>query len=157
MLPAQQRLESNDSAGFQRDDRLVIVPEFLPLDGIAQIGFDLQAASNGGAHLGIEDLEARFTAGLRTIHGGIGVAQKLLRVLVAQSAHGNSDADGREDFSLVDVKGLSHVLHQPFCDAHDIGRLPEVTEQNGELVSTEPCDGDGFLILQACHCVGMAQ
>ena len=43
MLPAQQRLEPGDLAGLQGHDGLILQPELLPLQCMAQLDFQLQA------------------------------------------------------------------------------------------------------------------
>ena len=42
VAPAQQRLESGDAAGAQRDDRLVVQLEGALVDRVAQVGLELQ-------------------------------------------------------------------------------------------------------------------
>ena len=50
MLPADQRFQSHDLAGFQRDLRLIIKRQFIAHDGIGQFGFEVALLNDAVVH-----------------------------------------------------------------------------------------------------------
>ena len=80
MVPAHQRLEADDLAAAQRDDRLVVELELVAVERVAQLALDLEAAHGPRPHLRVEDLAAAAAALLRPVHRGVGVADQQLGV-----------------------------------------------------------------------------
>ena len=54
MRPAHQRLEAGDAPGRKVDQWLIIRPQHVVLDRVAQIGLDFAAALGAGVHSGFE-------------------------------------------------------------------------------------------------------
>jgi hypothetical protein len=55
--------------------------ELVALDGLMQIGGQLERSHRGVVHVGGEELPAAGTTRLRGVHGQVGVAQKRGRLI----------------------------------------------------------------------------
>ena len=76
--------------------------EVVVADGVPQVVLEAEAVELARVHVGIEQLVARLAARLRVIHGGVGIAHDLVRVVVLGPAEGDADARGGEDFAPAD-------------------------------------------------------
>ena len=76
-MPANQRFESYDPMIAEGHDWLVLQPELVPLDGAAQVGFELQALYCALVHRGVKDRALVAAGRLRTIHGDVGVPHQI--------------------------------------------------------------------------------
>ena len=89
-------------------------------------------------HLPVEDFAAVPARLLRPVHGVVGVAEHLLRVLlVARRAHGDADARRHVQLLLAQAEGSAEApLDAPGHPrgAPDVGQIPH---EQGELVATE--------------------
>ena len=72
--PSEESFELVDRTGFQLDDRLIEDLELIPLDGVSEIGLDLQQVHVAAVHLTVEHLVTSFARLLSTVHSSVGVA-----------------------------------------------------------------------------------
>ena len=77
MRPAHQRLEAGDAPGRKVDQRLVVRPQHVVLDGVAQIDLDLAAGLGAGIHPGFEEAEGAAEVVLGAGQRHVGVLQQL--------------------------------------------------------------------------------
>jgi hypothetical protein len=82
VLPANQRLESGQPAALEFNYGLVLNEEFVSIDCAAEVGLELQKVHGAGVHAFIEYDVSCLTERLGLIHGGIGIAQEILRELI---------------------------------------------------------------------------
>src|SRR4051794_17352865 len=97
VLPAHQRLESQDMLRAQLHNGLVVDCQLLPLNGLTQLSFELQSCKSTGTHLGIIDFIASFAPLLRAVHCDIGIPQEILWPLSSGSTERDADAGCRDD------------------------------------------------------------
>ena len=108
MFPARQRLNADDRAGRQIEFRLVMQPQFVTLNGAAQVGLQLESFHREDVHAGIVDRVGGAADRFGVIERDVGHAQQIARErgrarlplrLPCQPRtlrrHGNADA-GRE-------------------------------------------------------------
>ena len=93
VAPAHQRLDGDDPALVEVDERLVVELELVVVERAAQVLLELEALHHAPAHAAVEQLEARAAAVLGAIHGDVGVAHDRLGGVVG--AVGDDDADRR--------------------------------------------------------------
>jgi hypothetical protein len=74
-----------------------------------QIGFEQQEPQGLGPHRVIVELEVVPTSLLGEVHGSIGVLKQRFGVFRVRGKHGDADAPGDEDLSVVDVDGLARA------------------------------------------------
>ena len=94
VAPADQRLDADDPAGRQLDDRLVVDGEVAAADAPAQVGVQLVSLDDGAMHLRVEDLGPALAVGLGPVHRDVGIAQELVDELAAA---GDADPDAAAD------------------------------------------------------------
>ena len=94
-LPATERFESYYLAVAQGHDGLVVNSELIQLEGLAQVGFELQTFDCAGMHRMVEHFTAALACALRTIHGDFGIAENVLCFRPGIAAESNTDADGQ--------------------------------------------------------------
>ena len=148
-LPAQQRLEAGQAFVLQIDDRLEIDAQLAAVDGAAQIGLQPEELHGALVHGDVEDLVARLAAGLGAVHGDVGVAQHVLRPVVAGRAEGDADADRGEDLVRADAeRHEQRDEHGELVAAearHGVARAEHVREalrdRDEELVAEDVAEG----------------
>ena len=141
MVPARQRLEADDLAAGEPDDRLVGHLDVPVGDGAPQVAAERDPIDGAVLHAGLEQLDAALTGRLGGVHGEVGVAEQLVvgdRRLVAG---GDPDARSGEDLMALDLDGMVERVEHPFCDLHDRSHVGGVFEEDGELVAAEPSGG----------------
>jgi hypothetical protein len=138
MQPAHERLDADVAVIAQPHDRLVPHAELLALDGVAQVGFEPEAAHRLVVERRVEHRIAAGAGVLRAVHRQVGVADDVFARLVGIGGHGHADARAREHILPVELQRLrGHELHT-FGDAHGIERLADAVEQHREFVAAEP-------------------
>src|SRR3954463_15982055 len=135
MRPAQERLESDDAAARELDDRLVVDDELVAFDRAPQVGLDLEPLDDRRMHARLERRVGAALAGaLGAVHGHVGVAQEVLRVVLAVR-----DPHARADEHLAPEHGerLAERGDHPFGDVRRAVRVADVAEQDGELIAAD--------------------
>ena len=82
MLPTHQGFAGDDSARESIDDGLIVEHELLSLEGASEVVLQVELAQHQGVH-GLVVHEMPCSAvGLGLVHGDVGVAENLIRVVV---------------------------------------------------------------------------
>ena len=92
MRPAHQRLEADDRAGREIDERLVVHLELAAASAVAQIDLELAARLHARVHLGLEEAERALAVGLGAVERHIGVLEQLVGVLAVAGRQRDADA-----------------------------------------------------------------
>ena len=103
-LPATERFESHYLAVAQGHDGLVVNAELVQLEGLAQVGFELQTFDGTGMHRMVEHFTAALACALGTIHGNLGIAEDVLCLRSGIAAESNTDANGQYDLVTIQVE-----------------------------------------------------
>ncbi len=103
-MPAQERLEALDSAGINRDDRLVVEDEFFILQRVSEGGLQEKAAHDLLVHGAVEEFTARLTLVFGAIHRDVGILKHRLGRCFRRR---QCNADGRalENFESFEQEG----------------------------------------------------
>ena len=128
------------------DQRLVIRPQHVVLDRVAQVDLDLAAALGAGVHSGLEEAEgaARVVLGARQRH--VGVLQQLLGFVAVAGRHRDADAGADDDGMAVEQIGIADRLQQPLGEQHGILGPRQPALDDREFVGVEP--GQRILLAQ---------
>ncbi|UMR29485.1 hypothetical protein MJ904_20835 [Massilia sp. MB5] len=136
MAPAYQRLGASQASRLQIDLGLVVVDEFLALDGVAQLGFQADLARGQAQFLAVVDAEAQLTvarAGQRIP----GFYQQGVGIHAVLGQRGRADIDGAPDLVLLDLVGALQQRHDGLV--HKILRR---VFQRGRQEEREAADAD---------------
>ena len=138
MRPAHQRLEAGDAPGRKIDQRLVVRPQHIVLDGVAQIDLDLAAALGAGVHLGFEEAEGatKVVLGARQRH--VGVLQQLVGLVAVARRHRNADAGADHHGMAVEQIGIADRFQQPPRQQHRILGARHAALDDREFIGVEP-------------------
>ncbi len=135
--PAHQRLEAGDAPARKTDQRLIIRPQHVVLDRVAQVEFGLAPALGARVHSGLEETErtARIVLGSRQRH--VGALQKFFGFVAVARRRRNADAGADDDGMAVEQIGIGDRLQQPLGEDHGIlgARQPAVDDR--EFVGVE--------------------
>ena len=112
--PACQRLEADDAAAGQIEDRLEGQRDLVVLDRLPQIGLQPHLVGQLRTQRGVEQRVPCAAAGLGAVHRDVGVAQHFVGCLVADAAEGDADAGAGVDLGAVELERLAQRLLQPF-------------------------------------------
>ena len=137
MLPSHQGLESGEQSCMQGHDGLVMKPQLFPFNGAAQIGFDFEQSDGLLVHGFVKHLMPAFARHFGSIHGRVGIAQKLLGAVVARGTEGDPDAGRREHLAPVQVKGQQELFSNPLDRPGYIAGMMDIVHQNSEFVSPQ--------------------
>ena len=91
VVPANQRLETDQPAGIERHDGLIVEGKLRPLDCPAEIGFQVKQGEDIGMHRLVEDLETGLTRGLGAVHRRVGIAEQVVGTDIVRVAEGDAD------------------------------------------------------------------
>ena len=136
VVPAHQGLEARDLAAREVHERLVVDPE-LPRSIARRRSVSscrramtmrcmLRSKTSGGP-----------PRGLGAVHGGVGVAQQVLRPLVLRGVDGDADAGGDEDLVAAEVDRRRELLVDALGDPDGVADVAPLVEQDGELVAAD--------------------
>ncbi len=141
MLPADQRLHSNESPGAHVRLRLVVQDELIQFQRAPHFGFELMALDGAHVHFRGEELKIVPPAFLGVVHGGVRILHQFAAVLGIVGENTDTDAAG----GVERVPGDSQRLgERPDDLARNLGRvvgLAQTLEGDDELVATQPRQG----------------
>src|SRR3954469_6179819 len=100
--PTDERLEADDRAVGEPDDRLVVDLELVPLDGVCEVGLAREPVDRLVLHALHEDRDAAGALVLRAIHREVGAADELGAVLDADR---DADAHARAQLPAAGLEG----------------------------------------------------
>ncbi|MNV07064.1 hypothetical protein D3C71_974750 [compost metagenome] len=147
LMPTDQRLQGQQLAGFDADDRLEIRQQFVStLERVAQGPFTLDLVRDFTAHFLVEHRVAVAPGTLDPVHRRIGIAQQVGGLVMELTVGADdTDAAGRKNLMAVDEKRQVERHQDPFGDFdHHIQR--GLGRQYRKLIAP-----------QACQHVGLAQ
>src|SRR3954447_12951971 len=103
MLPANERLQRDDAAGVEIELWLIMQDEFLTLDRVTEMCFELKPVKRGGSHLGVEDRVTRLAPRFRLVHRDVRLAEEIGRADVTWFGESDTDACGDKDRATAEI------------------------------------------------------
>ena len=137
MIPANQRLQSNDHSIAQAYRRLVVEHELPPLQRPRQVGLQFHPIADGNVLLGLVPLPPPLSACLRRIQGDVGVAHQVLGGVLELHLGGDPDAEPQHHLPFLDPEGSPEMLVDAFRRADRLILIEDGLHQDGELVGAE--------------------
>ena len=136
-IPARERLDGRDAPARELDDRLVVHLDLVSLDGALETGDELLPTAYAQVHLRLVRRVAALPALFRAVHGGVGVAEDLVRGRDARDP--DRDADARVDGHLAarDRERCVEGLDEARGDCLGVA-LAVAAGKDGELVPAQP-------------------
>jgi hypothetical protein len=89
-------------------------------------------------HAVVEDDVPGLSRALGVVHGGVGVAEHVVRPPVAPGTRDDADAGRRDDVVVADLVRRRQRLLEPLGHHDGVGVLRDAIEQDHELVTAEP-------------------
>ena len=136
VLPAQQRLVAEGRPTAQVDDRLVVQAELVEGDGRHELGPQGEVGQRLRAHIGVEDLPAPSSRGLRPVERRVCLGEQLR---AGRGGRGDRDPDRQRGAHLFapEPQRLPHRHEDPLGDHDGLGGTGQVLQDDDELVPTE--------------------
>ena len=131
-------------ASDEADDRLEEEPELAALERAVQRVLGRVRGDGAGAHRVVEHLDAAAARLLGVVHRGVGVAEQLLRALVARRRQRDADARADEHLGAAHDHRPDDGREQPLGDLDRLlarGLVGQVFAEDRELVAAEAGDG----------------
>ena len=128
------------------DQRLIIRPQPVVLDRVAQVDLDLATALGARVHLRLEEGEgaAEFALGAGQRH--VGALQQLFGLLTVAGRHRDADAGADHDGMAVEQIGLADRLQQALCQQRRVLGPRHAALHDREFVGVEA--GERVLLAQ---------
>ena len=139
MVPAYQRLESNDDVLGDVTDRLVVDFELFAVKCGAQIDFQQPPGLRARVHPGLEEAIGTAAVLLGAIEREIGFLEQLVRILAVLRRQRNADADADDELVTGNLVGRRNLLDHVAGEQGNGGRIAVVAElHDREFVAAEP-------------------
>ena len=142
MVPADQRLHSNDLTGPQVDLRLVEDAELFLLDRLAEVALDLATLDHPSPEVVVEQLAAD-AALLRPVHRRVGLTNQDLRVGRGIGGHDDANARGDECVVVLEAQRRLEALDDALGDRDGLLLVLYVLAEDDELVPAVTSRGVG--------------
>ena len=140
VVPADERLDADDPAAGEDDDRLVGDGQVAPADASTELGGQRVALDDRAVHGRIEDLRPALAVRLGAVHRDVGVAQHL----VDRRSPGRTALTPALQPTMTSVpwiwNGSSSAVMIRWVMRQRIGHGRAGDREQGELVATEPGD-----------------
>ena len=139
--PADERLEADDALLLERDDRLVVQLELVPVEGAAEVALQIKALADPSAHRLVEHLVAAAALLLRATQSDLSVREQRGRAGAARCRDRYPDAGAREHVALVE---LDRGLERPQQLIRQLDRAAltgEPLDQDGKFVAVDAREG----------------
>jgi len=143
VCPARERLDPDRAPALELDHGLVHEAQLVALERVAQIGLELDARQQRGAHRGLVRRGAVAARLLGAVHREVGVAQQLVGARRGVARVGDADRGPDEDLLALHVEGPAHGGDDALGDGVGLDAAPVVLEQHRELVAPEARRGVG--------------
>ncbi|MNF71292.1 hypothetical protein D3C84_532390 [compost metagenome] len=142
MLPAHQRLDTDQATGLEVVNRLVIHAQFLLFQRTAQFGCRLNPLLRMSSQFfGVERVTVATSAfGLE--QGRVGVAQQLFSAQGITGKQADADAGVDKQPMTVNVKRLLETVDDPLGQCCGMHQLWTTFSQYGELIAAQPRQRD---------------
>src|SRR5215213_1806953 len=142
MLPAHERLRTDNLARGEVDTRLVEEPQLFLLERALQLLLDPHRPHRVVAHGGVEQLGPRPAALLRPVHRGVRVLDQVLAVPVAVGLdERNADAGAQAQLRPAGAQRAAQRPLQAVRDRHGLEHPADAFAEDRELVTAEAGDG----------------
>ncbi len=138
MMPTQQGLDGRHVATAHLEDGLVVDLHLTPTERLLEVGTKLETLDRFVVHPLFEALETSLALALGGVHRDIRVAQKGLVATGLQVRHGDPDAGAAEDLTTLQGDRHVHGVHHPAGHLDGFLLIFPITEQESELVASEP-------------------
>ena len=152
VMPACQRLNTQQGARLQVHQWLVVQLQALPLQGIAQRDFEGEAFLSKLVHVVAEETEATTPVGFRLVHGKVGTMQQGFHILTVIRVLADANAGGRHQGNTTDVTGHGNQCLQALYGVDSLGGGTGV-EDDDELIA-RPAPDDLAVVGVAAQALG---
>ena len=115
--------------------------ELAALQRVPQAAFEHEFFQRPGAHLGGIELVLVAALLLGAVHGGVGVAQQLERVVAVAGIEADADAGGDDELASFYLERLRQGVENFLRHLRHVARIRQVLEQHRELVAAETRHG----------------
>jgi hypothetical protein len=141
VLPPHQRLKAANFFGIDAYDGLVMQPQFVVGEGLAQVYFGAQAEVLLHLYRADEHVPDLIGAVFNLAHGGLGIAQPVVGALVGVKAQGDANTGVDAYLLLLLQKGLGNGCVNVLGYVNGGRAGGNVLQQNCKLVASQPGDG----------------
>ncbi len=144
MLPAHERLDPDDLLGREIDDRLVVEPQLIAIEGVSQVGLEVEALDRLDRHRRIEQRHpstARPDLGLRPLEGDLGVTEGIACRSAARADDDDPHPGGDVRLLVAEVERTPQRRREPVGDGECLVRRRHAVDEEPVLVAAEPGDG----------------
>ena len=139
VVPADQRLDADDPAAGEHDDRLVGDGQVAAADASAELRRQRVAFDDRAVHRRIEDLRPALAVRLGAVHRHVGVAQDLVD-RGARPGRGDAGAAADDDLGAVDLERQLERGDDPMGDGQRLRDRRAADREQRELVAAEAGD-----------------
>jgi len=137
VAPAHQRLEPHEVPPARGHLRLVVEREFVRLDGLAEVAFEVAAFGHRLVHGGFEHAVGVPPLQLRPVEGEVGALEHLLAALAVLRHQGDADAEADLHPLLAEGDRRVHGKDEAPRQILDGGEVASLGHQHGELVAAQ--------------------
>ena len=140
IVPARERLEADQAAAADVDDRLQLDFDGLAVHGAAQVLFERETRMHALVHRGVEHLHVVAAARLRFVQRDVRAAQQLAHRRRVTRVDREPDAGGRRVGGFAEPHGLLECRRDALGDGRAVGVEAVVTRDDQELVAAHAHD-----------------
>ncbi len=109
--------------------------ELIALQGLAQVGFELQPFDGVSLHRTVEYFATSFSSMLCAIHSDLGIAENIFGIRTAGAAENNSDACGDHNLVIIQSERNSHALLNAFRHADGVAGVAQFCGEHNKFVA----------------------
>src|ERR1700730_4817154 len=117
MLPANQSLDSDGGASFQRNQRLIVQRQLVPFDGVAKIVLEHQPLECDGVHRRSVELIAIASLFFRAMERRVGVTDQSLGIISVGWKHADAQTAGDVELVVEHAEWLAETIEDFLSDA----------------------------------------
>ena len=138
MIPTQQCLDAGNKSRRHVKFRLVVQEQFITVQCLAQIRFQLQPFHGLRLDLAGEETEIVLALLLRGVHCDVGMLCKCLGIAAIRRKQGNTDARGDSAFPIGQQQRLAERGDDIARDFRYAVILRDLAENDDELIAAQP-------------------
>src|SRR3990172_2562259 len=140
MLPAHQRLKSNDATGCQIKDWLVVNDKLLVIYSFPQVSLEFLTRHYALKHLWVENYILTSALLLGLIHCNISIAQDILRPFVSSVADHNAHTYGYKYHLAFKIRRHCQFAEDPIRNLNIICGAIMVFKHDDKLIACQTRD-----------------
>ncbi|MCY1408196.1 hypothetical protein D9M71_235150 [compost metagenome] len=156
VLPANQGFDAHHAVVAVADLRLIDEVELIADQRIAQVFFQLAAATHFGIDAGDIELIAVARTGLGQRHGLLGLLQQFLGAVTVLGEQGDADGGAQADLLMIEGKRRFQVIEDALRQLGGFVGLLDIGLDQGELVAAEAGEGAQATAMSA-QAIGQGQ